>query len=705
MRRWVLLAGLALGALAPSGAVVASGDYGCEISWKLASDHLTCADSAMLSPGNDTRVNLLFLLRDRAGLSAAAYSYPEPDSYAFGFGRTFFDWGTLRQTYYPRPQPAAEPDYGEFDGLRCNTATASTPAFLAALDASRKLPAAEREKLTAARGYLADTCRNAGPRGWPEGISSKPGQDFLAYLKAADAFYRDDWGAARQGFEALRRSREPWVAETAAYMVARSELAAAQASAFDEWGWFEGGDKIDREALARAQSALAVYLAKWPKGAYADSARGLVRRGLWFAGDLKNLAKHYEALLGSVAAGEDAGPRLVEEIDNKLLFARGVEGTVDGPLLLATLDLLMMRSEAQEEESEEPGPAPRVLTLEQLEAQQPVFAGRADLFDFLRANHAYYVAGDMRRVLALIPDEARRESYTTLAFSRQVLRGMALAALKDGNEAGFWRDLLRGATGAYQRSAVELALAMSYERSGRLAEVFAKDSPIGDEALRTILLQHSAGPELLRAQVKRTDRGARERAIALLALLYKQLTRGDYAGFARDVALVPKDADVDGGLWDLQRQSDIPVGLFASGTWSDGYPCPALNVTAAALARNPRDVKARLCLGDFYRLNGFDRFDAIGERPPEDELGGAADLFPGKPTPRIRFYTDIAADPSASAENRAYALYRAVKCYAPSGNNSCGGEDVALAQRKAWFERLKRDHAGSRWAKALHYYW
>ena len=53
----------------------------------------------------------------------------------------------------------------------------------------------------------------------------------------------------------------------------------------------------------------------------------------------------------------------------------------------------------------------------------------------------------------------------------------------------------------------------------------------------------------------------------------------------------------------------------------------------------------------------------------------------------------------------AYALYRAVNCYAPSGNNQCGGADVPQEQRRAWFQQLKRDYAGSQWAQKLRYYW
>ena len=65
------------------------------------------------------------------------------------------------------------------------------------------------------------------------------------------------------------------------------------------------------------------------------------------------------------------------------------------------------------------------------------------------------------------------------------------------------------------------------------------------------------------------------------------------------------------------------------------------------LAANPKDVSARLCLGDFWRLNGFDPLSWDGSIPKADELGGAAHLFPGKETTRGPIYAAIIADPAA----------------------------------------------------------
>ena len=697
MRRVVLPAVATLLAFTVAGPAGASGDYGCSPAWKLPSREFDCGDRAVLSPGNDSRVNLFYLLRDRQGLGSSGAKRPT-DSWNDGvYGSAFFDWRQLRATFYPAL--AADEEGGAYAGSRCVSLASGAQAFNAAVAANGQVSQWEREQLAMARGGLVRRCDGNGAEatGWPANVKSAAGREFLAYLQAADAFYGEQWDPARQGFAGLRAARDPWVSETASYMLARTELNAAQAAAFDEYGSFAGPPKVDTAALGRASAGFQDYLKRFAKGRYAASAGGLRRRTLWLAGDAAALSREYERLLAATPGGQGAAADLVEEIDNKLLTAARAPGGLDGPLLLATLDLMMMRSA---EGSERP-----VITAAQIAAQEGRFAGRGDLFGLVSASHAYYVAQDMRRVLQLVPDDARQPRFSPVQFSRQVLRGMALAALKDRNEAGFWREMLGGADPLYQRPIVELALAQNWERGGKLDEVFAAGSPITDAGIREILLIQVADVALLRAQAKTAQRPRHERDVALFTLLYKQLVRGDYAGFLGDYALMRGDAKAEGGLWNLRQQEDVPVGLFRAGTWSDGYACPALRTTAQALARNPRDVKARLCLGDFYRLNGFDEYGTDGSAPKPDELGGTPTRFAGRPVSRAALYTEVIADAAAPAGDKAYALYRAVNCYAPNGNNACGGEDVPQSQRRAWFQRLKADHAASPWAQKLRYYW
>ena len=723
MARRVRLAAAALGLWALSGTAQASGDFGCDPAWKLVDQGKGCADRAAIGPGNDTRVNMLLLMRSRAGAGMSGLSYPKADYDTAGYGHTFLNWDSLTLALFPARPDDAGSGQPEFAGSRCASLASGKPAFLAALTASRGLPAAEREQLGAMRARLDQVCSlgaaaaaearrmrapGAAPPSsqpalpaWPVAISSAPGKAFLGYLQASDAFYGESWDEARDSFFALTKAKEPWVAEASVYMLVRVDLNAAIAKSFDEYGWFQGLKSVDQAAVGRAKAFLDAYLKYFPQGRYAASAKGLQRRALWLAGDVPGLAGAYERLLAETRADSEQSALLVQEIDNKLLYPDGEasDPELKGPLLLAVRDLALMRRAADEEGEAASGPQ---LTAEALEAQRASFAGQGELYGFLQANHAFYVAKDMKRVLQLIPDGARQPGYAPLAFSRQVLRGMALAALGDRNEAGFWQELMGGTTALWQRSLVELALAMNHERHGRLAAVFAKDSPITDSDIRMILLRNSAGTELLRAQAVDKSHPLAERNAALDVLLNRQLSHGDYAGFLNSLQITVPPVPSEG---DSESQPQPAGTRFKAGTWSDGYPCPALIETARSLSRNSQDLQARLCLGDFWRLNSGGAHGDYEDAPAKDELGGALAGFPGKPLARGTIYSAIIADPRAPANDQAYALHRAIRCYAPNGSNTCGGSDVAVAQRRAWFQRLKREYPGSQWARKLSVYW
>ena len=697
------VAGLALAASPQSGG--ASADMGCEASWTLAVSSYECAGSGLIGPRNDTRINLAWLLRDQAGLSAPGkLGYPAPDWYGAGYGHVFLSWETLQAAFWPRPESGdgEEEASGAYQGSRCQTLASGGEAFSAALAAAKGLRPGEREALAQARELLGPACAGdkAAPA-WPASVTSPAGLGYLGYLQGAHAFYADDFAAARARFAELAGARDPWLAETARYMTARNELAAAQAGGFDEWGGFDAG-KADRATATRGAAALDAYLRAYPAGRYAASARGLKRRAAWLSGQVEPLAQAYSALLATQPLLDPGTPMLFEEVDSKQLFGIGLGDRAQAPLLLATWDLLRMRRSDPEMAEYVPKP----LSAADLAAQAPVFAKDPELYGFLQASHAFHVAQDYRRGLALIPDDARRPAYAPLAFSRQVLRGLALEKLDDRNAAGFWQELIGGARDLYQRPAVELALAMNRERHGTLDRVFAADSPVTEPEIRARLLQHIAGPELLRSRARAASR--LEREVALFTLLYKDLSRGRYADFGKDLAMVPASAGTGGWVngWSSDVERQVPLALFTRGRWeSSGFPCPGIARTAATLAARPADVRGRLCLAEFYRLNDLDGYLADEGKPPVDQLGGSPSLFPGKAMTRADLYAAVLADRSATPADTAYALYRSVMCYAPSGNNSCGSTDVPLARRKAWHDRLKREFPKSPWAASLKYYW
>lgn len=698
-----MLAALTFSGAALSGALWACADSSCSPDWRLALQDYDCGGHATISPGNDTRINLLLLMQSlRPAEAQPARAVTDVDNPQFG--QTFLSWPGMRAAFWPTPAPVSNESADPAPG--CAASSNALPAFAAALAAEPGLPAGDREALTRLRAKTG--CNDAA---WEDAVvSSKAGREYLAYLKAADAFHRNDWSAAREGFAALTRARSQWVAETAKYMPIRIGLRAAVASAVTDYGDFAGPDKADRAAIAEARDGIAAYLKAYSKGRYAASARGLTRRVAWLSGDMAALTKSYEALLAATPGGDEAAADLAEEIDIKLLERQDAGAIIGGqqnvPLLLAVSDLKRMRGR---------GDDATALSAADLAAQKGQFSAHGDLYGLLQASRSYYAGEDPRAILTLVPDAARANRFTPITFSRQMLRGMALAKSRDPNEVGFWRDLLNGASPRYERPLVEMGLAIRWQRDGQVAQIFAPGSPVTDTSIRSILLQSLATPTILRGSAQDASRPTRERDIARFTLLYKGLSKGAYADFAKDLALVPATADSAAGLWDFTQQDIIPTGLFRTGKWSDGFACPAVVQTAATLARTPNDARARLCLGDFYRLNGFDGFSLFNADKDAMALGNGQDGFSGRSLSRSDIYTAIIADKGAAPDNRAYALYRAVMCYAPSGFSNCGGpyrdyEEMDAAQapksdRKAWFTELKQRYPNSQWAKALRYYW
>jgi hypothetical protein len=187
-------------------------------------------------------------------------------------------------------------------------------------------------------------------------------------------------------------------------------------------------------------------------------------------------------------------------------------------------------------------------------------------------------------------------------------------------------------------------------------------------------------------------------------LLYKEVSRSQYADFIKDLPLVRADAPVEGYTGGLSTTEPPPLGVFTQTTTLGDYACGPLKETAAKLAQNPKAPKAQLCLADFMRANGFDQ-NMLDTQPEAAELGGTPSLFKGEPYARLDVYRSLIDSAKTAPEDKAYALFRAVRCYAPAQINSCGGQDVPQAQRKAWFQQLKKRYPNSRWAKELQGYW
>ena len=712
----------ALGAAIAGAVAWACADSGEQPTWALAKpDHDPGGGAAMLLPSNDTRINLYLLLADRRGTPVR-----DPAAKAEGPPLVLFPWKVMSD------RAAPDGTTGLVSASRCQSNAGGAADFTAAVTASRALPEPEKQLLIAARRglgadakpvaeYSADVECQVGaltPAAMAA-IQSAVGREFAAYLKGAQLFYAGEFDPAAAQFGALGGASDPWVREAAAYMVARSRLNRALAASMTDYGTLAEAAKRDRKGAAEAASSFQSYLAAFPAGRYAGSARGLLRRAHWVGGDAGALAAEYGAQVSARAPLPSAAAaiELANEVDNKLGLPTNAPQVVRDPVLLAVVDLHRMRGEQRADDDDRKWCCGPPITQAEIEAQRPLFGSDSELFDYIRAAEAYFVRRQPGEVLQLIPDAARQPRFSYLQFSRQMLRGMALQNLKDRNARGFWLSLFPAAVQPYQREALELALAMHEERSGRLDLVFAPGSQVRHPVIRQLLLEHVAGPDLLRQQASRPDAPRLEREVALYMLLAKELRRGFYREFVSDIRLLPADASGE-GYYGGARNYDArwsptldrpPLAHFGTAARLGDFGCPAIAATAAQLADTPNAIRPRLCLAEFFRLNHFDEFNnwyGFDEPVKEPGLASTPQLFPaGTPYARLEVYKSIIADPAATADDKALALNRAIRCYAPTGNNSCSGTEVEIAVRRAWFNRLKAQYPQSRWAKDLKFYW
>ncbi len=645
-----------------STAAVGSSDQSYVPDYKaLASEFAGRDVSGTLLPSNDTRDNLLFLTVDRRKQQLT--TFPSGDT---------------------TEADAAYATYGE--GSICVSDAAGRTGFNTAVAADATVPDSEKKLLQDAR--LTVACGNSSETGAvafaPANVQSAHAVEFANYLAAIAGFYKNiQYDPA--AFEALSKADQPWVREASVYMVARVTLLAAQATVFDEWGTLDR-TKTDADMVTAARAALTAYLTAYPQGTYAASATGLLRRVAWLSSDAAEQATAYSKTLLATDVGPTT-PALIHEVDHKMSEEAYLASTAD-PMLVAVQLFRLMRPQTDDKGNPVPG-----MKAEVLEAYRARFAGEEELFDYLLAARAWFVENDAAAVLKLLPEKTPTADMNYLDFSRQILRIKAT-----GGTSG--RQALVGlfpyAKQNYQRVTLELELAKYDERHKNISAVFDTGTLIQDPDIRMRVLNYVAGPILLKQQAMSPDVLPQERQTALYRLLVRDLTHGRFKGFVEDIKQLPAveaSADADG---------NDAFSIFRPQASNTGYSCPDLISTAVTLAKNPKHVNGRLCLGDYLRGKNY---ELELEAAAKDDLGGTGTLFAGTVLARHDFYTDIMKNPGASRDDRAYATYRAIHCYAPVGENDCGGTDVDRAVRKKWFLELKAKYGETTWAKQQDVYW
>lgn len=187
---------------------------------------------------------------------------------------------------------------------------------------------------------------------------------------------------------------------------------------------------------------------------------------------------------------------------------------------------------------------------------------------------------------------------------------------------------------------------------------------------------------------------------AIYTLLDKSLNKQNYTLFNQHYDLLPKDAAQFKSYDSLEKYKEKPP--FSDFIWNGTtitteLKCPNLFIQTQQLEKSPKDPLLNICMGEYVRSSHYGLpYQMNSENIP--------------PTPKnntfIRgnvYKSIIQSNPKGDLH--AYALYRAVMCYSPSGINDCNDIDVPKSTHKQWFDQLKREYPNSSWALSLKYYW
>lgn len=684
---------------------------------KWSDDSCLLKGTPTFNPENDSRDNLLRLLSQEKSFALPVQSMPADITRSRDFYFAYHpQWDEA--TSQPAAAPASAADSplsrqmaelnisadeinvndAELENRHVSNNTESVSAFFAALLADSTLTAEQRQALAQARtGLLSGATREQIESSLATLPADSPAQSYKNYLAAAASFYAGDYASAERDFTQLAKSERPWLAETAQYMLMRAALNKSSQNSVGEYGDFDIA-KINREDATQAQTQAQAYLQRFPQGLYADSARGMLRRINWYLQAWPQLAGLYEQTLQQSADARQLRD-IVIEYDNVYGMAfyeqSVVEAFPDAPLVSYIELLRALRLDNNSKPT---------LTQAQLDASKPVFeqSQKLPLWRDLQLN-LWLATENYAAIIQAVTPAQKLAIHDTLAFSEQVLYGEALMGQKNWSAArDFWLQLLKLSQDNEQQQYVQAKLAATLVYSGDVAAVFAPESAVTNLRFRSQILKTQASPELLRQQAVHGPNNE-ERTIALHTLLVRDLTENRFGDWLNDRKLTSAiTPPVIGDAFD-----DVNLSIF---DWNGdaaqaGYTCRSLNETVTVLSKKADDAHALNCLGEFFRTTQT-HVDLWKNSAGNDVLESAISRKePFGQFDRQSYYQQVITSPKAEVEDKSFALYRAIMCYAPSGSNECGGEEVDKLQRKGWFTQLKTQYPGSPWAQKLKYYW
>lgn len=710
-----------------------------------------------LDTGNDTQTNLYLLLADKGLISFDVPNKLDSDSY---YNDDFpLNLRTLRQTAVNKVtnpkqkflEYSGKSNYAEY----CNSLYTGEKALEDALKLDSKLTSKERVQLLQFRKAINSECADSfgNYASADTSLADKPSvesvptfplkwsinaQPYADYIMATQLFYlgdKADFDSADNLYNALidlktdNNAGLAWLVDTANYMLIRTGINRIYQDGMGDYRY--KSENVDPRLFTSTQKAINSYLSHFKNGRYVASARGLQRRLYWLADEQEKLVNEIEWQINHATSLQfNLDSRLLpEEIERRVFFASFDESidinTLNDPILLTSFALYRLRPANSSN-------APTPLTLRQLERLKPKFKERMDLHQYLIATYYLVQQNNPKLAIKYLPNDLPSDLSTNaptvatgkmsyLKFSQYVLKAKALQQMGSVNEANaLWSRLHELPKKPFQSTITELALALQADQTNDYRKLFGGKATVESQALKMRVIKYSADPALLQQIANSHAATDAIGAEARYALLAKSLTHGrygDYLSYKQNY--LPKNSQKYLG-YDSENKTLKYLPVFSEFNWQGKNISPSLNCqdltkTVTRLSQNSKDRLQSLCLAEFmydtsvtYYVDDYDQSYHTADQSDSSYrspyLGDVPSRFKGPNLNRLDIYQAVFAS-NQDDELSAYALHRAIGCFASSGNNQCSDEDVDPSVRKGWFKRLKADFGKTTWAQNQKYYW
>ncbi len=233
---------------------------------------------------------------------------------------------------------------------------------------------------------------------------------------------------------------------------------------------------------------------------------------------------------------------------------------------------------------------------------------------------------------------------------------------------------------AEQRDTAELMLYPHYAKQQNLNQFIGSNAKIKQAFLQKQYLIDAANETSLMHVIKSPNASQDQKNVALYTVLNKSLAFQNYPLFNQAFTALPNNsAQYHSGENSLEKFSHQPP--FSNFIWkgtkiSNAVQCPDLFTLTKQLQINPKELPLKLCLGEYSRSS--QAYDLVNLGYPHDN---SLLSFKGTDFARGNTYKEIIKQ-NQKTKLTAYALFRAIQCYAPSGINECQDSDVAKPFRK-----------------------